>query len=117
MSIVTPVVYFRLYRDEDGRPSREHDLAFQWALRWRPEGPDNREPLDNALDEVIDQGRSILNRLRGGDDISHLHLSKALAYLELARSHYATAEWEPYRGRNNEAAEDLRTLHQLLVAP
>ena len=108
MSVLQPVTYYTMPRDEDGRRSREHDIVFEMALRWRPS-------FDDAL--AVDlplQGHGLLRRLRDGDKISEAELHLIGVYLSAAVDHYQDAP-EPYPQRNREAITDLRRMAELVL--
>jgi hypothetical protein len=108
MTILTTVPYFRVPRDDNERPDRQHFRVFNLALRWWPEIED---------DELEAKGQSVLRRLETGDDISARHLRVGLDYLEAATDYYHSDPPEPYPGRNAEALGDLQALLYALNVP
>lgn len=116
MSILTPVPYYRILRDdEDDRRDHSYDREFELALRWRPADGFVDGPQDADVLRLMAQGRSVLGRLRSGDDVSRRHLDYALTYLADSISYYDKVAWEPYPGRNAEAAHDLCVLRELVT--
>lgn len=103
MTLAT-IPYYRIPRSDDGRVNREYERQFEMGLRWRPDGG-----------FADDDARSILGRLRGGDEVSARHLALAVEYLNAAIAFYSEPGLvEPYPRRNAEAVADLRALRGLL---
>lgn len=101
--ILQSVTYWRVPRDDNGRPDRTRFRVFDMALRWQPE-----------LDGDDAAGVTHLVRLRGGDAVSDEHLTAARAYLAAAIVFYRSDEPEPYPSRNAEAAANLAELLEAL---
>ena len=115
MSILTPVPYFAIAHDDDGRIDRSYDREFEMALRWNPASDYEDDALGAESLALINTGQSVLRRLRQGDDVARRHLDYALTYLADAIGYYDKVAWEPYPGRNAEAAADLRALLELVT--
>jgi hypothetical protein len=115
VSILTTVPYYRVIRDdEDDRRQHSYDREFENALRWHPgsDFDDDFCPIDVS---AINVGQSVLRRLRQGDEVARRHLDHAISYLTDAITYYDKVKWEPYPGRNAEAAADLRALLGLVT--
>lgn len=122
--MLTTVPYYRIERDEDGSPSKLFDRAFTMALRWLPDIDIPDEMVSAASkkkgEAPVHAGAVALHLLRDGNDISQRQLNAALAYLIGAIAFYESNPWdgfEPYPGRNAEAARDLHELQNELEAP
>ena len=114
MSILTTVPYFAIPHDDEGRVDRSYRHEFELALRWHPVD-DFDDPLGESALAEMTQARSVLARLNQGDEVSRRHLDVALSYLADAITYYDRMNWEPYPGRNAEAAADLRALLALVT--
>ncbi|MET0441321.1 MAG: hypothetical protein ABW071_04985 [Casimicrobiaceae bacterium] len=115
--MLTVVPYYRIPRDEDGRPSRLFDRAFELALRWQGDIDIPAEMISNASkrkgEAPVHAGAVALHNLRDANDISQRQLDAAFAYLQAMIAFYEGDPWEgfePYQGRNKEAATNLRDL-------
>jgi hypothetical protein len=115
--LLTTVPYYRIPRDEDGRPSRNFDRLFEMALRWHGdiEIPDDMISASSKRkgEEPVHAGAVALHNLRDANDISQRQLNAAFAYLRDMIAFFEGNPWEgfePYPGRNKEAATDLREL-------
>jgi hypothetical protein len=96
--------YYRMARDEEDRRDQSNDRLFVMALRWTPDDIESEE------------GKRHLLRLMAGDEVSERHLAGSLDYLVEAIMFYDNASRpEPYPGRNDEAAADLRALASALM--
>lgn len=114
MSLLTPVVYYTIPRNEEGARESIHDRAFILALRWEP--LPEYDPNGVGVDpELVEHGRRHLNRLMQGDAVSGEHMRRAHIYLLKAIDYYSADPWEPYPGRNGEAVVDLRMLVELVA--
>ena len=114
------VIYYRIPRDEDGKPSRLFDRAFTMALRWQPEIDIPDEMVSSTSkkrgDPPVHAGAVALHLLRDANDISPRQLAFALDYLSRAISYYEVDDQpEPYTGRNEEAAGNLHDLFDELI--
>jgi hypothetical protein len=115
--MLTTVPYYRIPRDEDGKPSRLFDRTYEMALRWHAEIDIPDEMVSAASkkkgEAPVHAGEVALNLLRDANDISQRQLDAAFAYLHAAIAFYESDPWEgfePYPGRNAEAAANLRDL-------
>jgi hypothetical protein len=115
--ILETVPYYRIPRDDDGRPSRLFDRLFEMALRWHAEIEIPADMVSSASKKRGDppqhMGEVALHNLRDGNDVSQRQLDAALAYLRAAEAFYESNPWEgiePYPGRNQEAADDFQEL-------
>jgi hypothetical protein len=108
------VNYYRIRRNEDDRRETIHDRLFEMALRWEPLTA--FDPDGKGVDaEIVTAGKTHLNRLMQGDEVSERHLQMGLDYLIEAILYYDLTTYEPYPGRNKEAAADLRALSTELL--
>lgn len=115
--MLTTVPYYRIPRDEDGHPSRLFDHAFTMALRWHAEIDIPDELVSSTSkkrgEPPVHAGEVALKLLRDANDISQRQLDAAVDYLAAAINFYTSDPWEgfePYPGRNHEAATDLINL-------
>lgn len=116
--MLTTVPYYRIERDEDGRPNRDFDRLFMFALRWQPEVEISAEMISATSRKKGEPpqhaGTAALHTLRDAGDISQRQLDAALCYLFDAIAYYEGGPDEPYPGRNEEASNNLRELlHEL----
>ena len=116
--MLTTVPYYCIDREEDGRTSREYDRLFTLAVRWYPE-IEIPEGMVSAVsrkrgEEPQHAGLTALNTLRMGNPISRHQLDCALNWLDQATDYYEAGPAEPYPGRNEEAARNLRDLREEL---
>jgi len=110
---LTTTTYYSIQRSEPERREQAYDRTFVLALRWQPlrEFHPENEGLDS---DWVAAGTRHLDRLKSGDEISERHLNLALDYLDAALAYYERITYEPYPGRNAEAAGNLRDLiHEL----
>lgn len=117
--MLTTVPFYRIERDEDGRPSREFDRLFTLALRWWPEIEIPDEWVSSASRAAMRADKHALPRHAGevalrllsqANDISQYQLDAAFAYLNAAIAWYESDPAEPYTARNAEAVGNLRDL-------
>lgn len=115
MRLVTETHYrIERYEDDDGRirRNREFEELVDRALRWRPELPG-----DEAQQEEFDKGVSALRQLSTSNAISAQQLERIVAVLCASIAFYEAGPWEPFEGRNAEAAQDLRNVVDVLSVP
>jgi len=113
------ITYYRIAHDEDGPTHRSSIVQrpFTNALRWMPDTPIPEDRISATSrkrgEAPVDAGAVALHALSNGNEISQRQFDNALAYLRDAIAFYESDPWdghEPYEGRNEEAATDLREL-------
>lgn len=115
--MLTAVPYYCIPREESGRRNLEFDRLFTLALRWWPE-----VTIPEGMNAAVARKRGVeqhmgitaLDTLRMGSPISKHQLDAALNYLDQAIDWYESGIDEPYPGRNEEAARNLRELREEL---
>jgi hypothetical protein len=104
--MISTTPYYLVPRDEDDRYCRDFDRLVNKAFAWWP------EPYALHVEDW-NRGRSAIRTLAQGDAISPERMALAIAMLRDSIDFYENEPWggvEPFKGRNEIAADDLRSL-------